>query len=433
MSKKATPQDHARLSPSGAERWMECPGSLAMCKGIKDVSSTYAEEGTVAHEVAALCLQEGLDPWDFFGAVFWVWKGKIEAWKYKDEKKVIKRHNDSHEYLVEQDMVEYVTEYVENIQAYEALNGARAFYEQKVDFSSVVGVPDSFGTSDAIILTPDEWIIGDLKYGRGVLVNAEENKQLMIYALGALNTYDLIMPTPPQVRLVIHMPRLEHLSEWVISTDDLIDFGKEVRDAAHTAIKYYDKGLKEKDNALVPGEKQCRFCRAKAICPALNKKVTSEIIDAFDDEDEPDDTPVKALDSDDIAEAHNNIPLVEMWIKAVKAELYRRLMDGKSVEGYKLIEGRKGNRKWVGDEKEIEKQLKKWFDLDEDDIYTKSFQGPPAVEKLVNKKDKKWKKLTDEYVTQNPGKPSVAKADAKGKEYTPGQSVVDAFDEDEED
>jgi CRISPR/Cas system-associated exonuclease Cas4 (RecB family) len=358
--------EHARLSPSAAHRWLRCPGSAALEATLPDSSSEYAEEGTKAHGVAAQVLN-GTDWLQITG--------------------------------VDQEMIENVGRYTDYIRT--LAGDLPLVIEQRVDFSDAIGVPDSFGTADCIILGPDYIHVIDLKYGKGVRVDAEHNEQLMLYALGALNDYGMLC-NYKTVRLSIVMPRLDHISEWEITLDELEAFRTEVVDIAASIM--------EGDDSLIPSEKSCRFCKAKAICPALAEHVGELVSDSFD---RIEDAPAALSQAAEPALAHylDNVDLVEAWCKAVREESYRRLAEGQEIPGYKLVAGKKGARKWADDE-EVEKTLKS-MRLRDDQMYDFKLISPTTAEKLAKKGDigpKQWPKLK-ELITQPDGKPHVAPAD----------------------
>lgn len=170
---------HALLGASKAHRWMRCPGSIALEAPIQDTTSAHAEEGTRAHELAAAIL----------------------------ERKPFLEDSDL-------EMFNHVMTYVGYVRA--EAEGHTLLIEQRVDYSDVIGVPDSFGTADCIILAGDTIKIIDLKYGMGVKVDAEENEQLMLYALGALEVFGPVGDFK-KAKLVIVQPRLNTISEWEVA------------------------------------------------------------------------------------------------------------------------------------------------------------------------------------------------------------------------
>lgn len=378
---------HALFSPSAAHRWLNCPGSLVLTKDIPQTSSEHADWGTAAHEVAAEALVGGRQPAEIAGRVV--------------------RVNDR-DIVVDEEMVACVQTYIDAVREY-AAGGGHLMVEQRVEFGRWVEQPGQFGTSDAIVIQDggDELQIHDLKGGRGVKVDAERNEQLMLYALGAL---DLVEPlgwdSPERVRLVIHQPRLGHLSEWDCGVTELLDFANRAKNAAEHAVACLRLGVDEEED-LKPGGKQCRWCPAKATCGALANFVQDQVGADFD---AIADTEFKAVLAEpiDIASAMSAVDLIEGWCKAVRAETERRLLAGMPVAGWKLVEGRRGARRWV-DQTEAE-QLLKTMRLKHDQIYEYSLISPTTAEKLAKAGDvgpRQWPKLQS-LITQTEGRPSVA-------------------------
>lgn len=370
---------HARLSPSGAHGWMACPAW-----GSDSTGSKYADEGTAAHTLAAWCLTEERPARAYLGRV-------IPAGK--------------HEFTVDESMADHIQRYVDQILSYcGSFTPAGGFIrvhhllvEQAVPIGHVTGEDGAEGTSDAIILTKDgeEVQTHDLKFGQGERVDAENNPQLMLYALGALVVAALLGWTPKRVRCVIHQPRLDHLSEWTCTVDELQAFAKRVDQCADEI--HHGQAI------AVPGEKQCRWCARKATCPALALFVQETIGADFEEIV----AGSRNIDPDFAHSIHaqmNAVNLIEDWCRAVRAETERRLFAGDEVEGYKLVEGKRGARAWV-DEKQAE-ALFKSMRLKQEEMYNSKLISPTQAEKLLKDTPKRWARL-DGQISQSQGKPSV--------------------------
>lgn len=442
--------EHATLSPSGAHRWMACPGSLALESKLPDSTSSFAEEGTQAHALAAQCLALDEHPIDYDNC----------AIDYDDHgvKKCV---------AIGREMAEFVQVYVDAIHDY--AEGGELMVEQRLEFSRYVDVPGQFGTSDAVILLGDEIQVHDLKYGRGVKVDADANEQLMLYALGALDTFGPLGDFKT-VRLVIHQPRLQHLSEWSCTVEHLLSFADRAKVAAQGAMDVLTHGALNIRNVLTPGESQCRFCKAKGTCPALQDKVLATVAGEFEvvfespvvdtlkkDEiavsiteaerivaaahgvapkavdyatgegldvpyfivkkpsirpalEQPEDR-IAALDGDHLATCMDAVDLVEGWCKAVRAETERRMLAGTPVPGWKLVTGKAGNRSWT-DPAEAEKLLKS-FRCKQDEMYDFTLISPTSAEKLLAEASpKRWAKAQS-LIGRSDGRPSVAPASDK--------------------
>jgi hypothetical protein len=342
---------------------MRCFGAPVLEATQPESTSAYAEEGTIAHEWAALLLTR---------------QPVTEA-------------------NLSDDMRWCISDYVARVQEY--AQGHELFVEQRVDFSATLGVEGGFGTADAIIVAGRELQLHDMKTGRGVEVSAENNEQLMLYALGALETFDLAGDFDT-VRLVIHQPRLNNLSEWSLPVTELREWAKAAKLAAKKVLEAVEAG--GDDAYLTPGEKQCRFCRAKAVCPALQRHVHETVVNTFDDL-EAAVLAAPVADADRIGEQLAQVDLIEQWCTAIRERAYSLLTEGHSVPGFKLVQGRAGARKW-SDEKKVESLLKPVLG---DETFDVSVISPATAEKKL-KANKVLLAELKTLTTQSAGRPSVA-------------------------
>lgn len=406
---------HSQFSPSSAHRWMRCAAAIAMEDGLPDSSSQFADEGTAAHELAAMALTAKADASAYLGRVIEVNGRKFE---------------------VDFEMADNVQIYLDRVREY--ADGHELLVEQRVDFSEAIGQPDSSGTSDVVIITTDEIQVHDLKYGRGVRVDADENEQLMLYGVGALNEYGLLGDFKT-VRMVIHQPRLGHLSEWSCTVEDLEKFVAKAKLTAAlslTALEFKSNWVKRPDAGyFAPGPKQCMWCKAQATCPALAKQVLETVADDFVDLDtplEPQLAPgvekVRLLDNEALAEKLKAADMIEKWVESVRAKVAAELHAGRQVPDFKLVQGRKGARDWE-DKSEAEKTLKS-MRLKEAEMYDFKLISPTTAEKLAKAGTigvKQWPKL-QKMITQAEGKPSVAPASDKRPALVVA-AVADDFDD----
>lgn len=394
---KVAEKSHAILSPSGWDRWSACPGSVVLEEPFPNTASFYAAEGTVAHEIAAICLTDNADPESFVGQEF---------------------ECDGRRIVADMEMATSVADYISQIELL-ILDAAFRMVEQEVPIGHLTGETGATGTSDCIGLTNGgtRLVVVDLKYGKGVQVDAEGNGQGRIYALGALEKFALLCEDVTDVEIAIVQPRLDHVTSEVLGIEELREFADEVTQAAgRVEMAGAEKGSGGwAADHLNPGEKQCKFCKAKAVCPALGAEVSSSmaLVSSADPEDFPDLTLSKQAasvtisdetDVERLASFMRAAPLIEEAIKAVRAEVERRLLAGGEVPGFKIVQGKKGNRQWA-DPETIEDELKKR--LGAKGTYVKKVISVTEAEKAFKSRPRVWAKIAP-LITQAEGKPSVA-------------------------
>ena len=388
---------HSAYSASGFEATMLCPGKPVMEAGKPNTSTIYAATGTAAHTLLEYNLRDGREPAAFLGRIFPVEGFDIE---------------------VDEDMVEAVGTAIRNIK--EIAGDGMILSEQRVNYADAIGVAkdEAWGTADVIVARGEELQVHDYKNGRKV-VDAERNPQMMLYGLGALEAVDDLLGPFKTVRLVIHQPNVKEApSEWACTVEELRKWAAgpawdavEQRQAAGEEFG----GLSQywTETYLKPGERQCMFCKAKATCPALRAEVAQTVFDVapadaieFADVGEPVDIP--KLEHDELQACMDKADLIEDWIKAVRAEVERRLLAGEPVPGYKIVQGKMGHRKWSS--AEAAEAAMKSMRIKLEDMYDFKLISPTSAEKLAKAKTigpRQWPTLK-ELITQSQGKPHVA-------------------------
>lgn len=380
---------------------MHCIGSLALESEFPDSSSPHARWGTACHELAAWCLEEKQDASSWAGRIVDAEGDKIE---------------------VTEEMVETAQAYVDYVRGL----GGQLFVEQRLDFGRLIEQPNSFGTSDAVVVIEapegDELVIVDLKGGKGVPVFAENNPQLQFYALGAYDEFSLLYDIK-RIRLVIVQPRVNSTSEWTISPEKLLAFAEGAKLTALRAqqnFDWYASGRLPKEKLpLTPSKEACKFCKAKATCPAAlaeTREVATEAAQAADFDDltaEALTEGVKAAADDRLAYMMSKADLLEMVVKAIRAETERRLLAGQEVPGFKLVQGKRGARAWVNPE-QAEEALKA-MRLKTEQMYDMKLISPTTAEKLHKAGaigPRQWAKVQELYA-QSEGSAHVAPASDK--------------------
>ncbi len=459
------PGKHARLSPSGSKGWMACAGRIVLEAAFPDSGNEHSDAGTAMHDVASRVLTQ--------------YTGQVTADDYVGDRiKVSDPHEEdrfveiTHEYAV------LVDGYVDEVRA--LAEGGELHVEQRVEFSEFVGVPDQFGTADVIILKPWETmegdstklIVGDLKTGYHY-VPVEENSQLMLYALGAYRQFELAYDIR-EIELWIFQPNNGGTRSWSCSIGDLLAFAAKAHIAAQrvdeaTTAYAFAAGAPDANDAASdieqwgriylhpsPNETDCAYCRAMSTCPAKQRKLEEVVGAGFDvvvanDATDVATAPLTQVDMmtvpvDKLARAMSAAGEFEDWIKAVRAEVERRLLLGQDVPGWGLELGREGARAWT-DPEAAETYMRKTLRLSIPEVFDLKLISPTTAEKLAGFKsgkkikkpktppkisEKQWGTLT-KLVKRSPPSPSVKPTSVIQIPYLPQQPSADAFDNEEED
>ncbi|WP_042395762.1 DUF2800 domain-containing protein [Clostridium saudiense] len=372
---------HALLSASASHKWLHCPPSARLEENEENTSSVFAAEGTAAHELSEYKLRNYLG--------------------IKTERPV--SEFDSEELEMYTDIyVSFATELIDEVRT--NCKDPVILIEQRLDYSCYV--PEGFGTGDLLIVADENLDIVDLKYGRGVAVSAEDNPQMKLYAIGALNLFDSLYDIK-KVRMTIVQPRLESISTYEMLTEDLLSWAEnELKPRADLAFKG--------EGEFLSGE-HCRFCRVRHNCRARSE----EFLDAAKYEFKKPDL----LTDEEIADVLFISDRLSTWANDVhNFASHLAINEGKQWPGFKLVQGR-ANRKYK-DEKAV---IEVCEDNGISDIYSKSLLGITAMEKLIGKK--KFNEILGTLIERPEGKPTLVPSSDKRKEIKINNTAVADFKE----
>nr|DAP00838.1 MAG TPA: PD-(D/E)XK nuclease superfamily protein [Caudoviricetes sp.] len=395
---------HALLSPSGAKKWLTCSASLACEKDIPNTSGKAAVTGTACHTIAEVHLNQ------YIKGTALPLEREVGAYVLDEGKGQIKALISPMKgaVLITADMIEQVRKYTDYCKAIIDV-ATYAKLEMRVNLTEVLhpgyeGV-ETFGTADLVavqeLANTDEHMltVGDLKTGRH-RVEAKENKQLMLYALGVYRRlkrrYNITV-----VRLVIFQPYAGGASEWDISVEGLELFAKFAQKRALLALDAYFRGKKNlKASDFRPSVGGCQWCRFSEQCAARTKTVNAVLAEELEDDFAPELTP------EQLVTEYEKLPLLRQHIDKVEKAMSAALHSGKKVPGYKLVEGRPGNRAWK-DADAIE--------VSHGDILKKEVLMSPTEAAKVLSADEMA--ALEPFITRKPGAPCVAAADDKRPEW----------------
>lgn len=366
---KHSSRAHALLSASSAARWLACPPSAVAATAYENTSSEYAAEGTRAHEVAEIVARDNIHP---------------------------ETGRDGFAPDVTPEMLDCAAGYRDYIQEQIRTPDAVQMLERRVDFSAYV--PDGFGTCDCIIIQGDTLTIIDYKYGKGVAVSAENNPQMRLYALGALNDYGIAYDVE-NVEMHIYQPRINNISTERLTVSALLEWAeKTVKPTAAKAAK--GKG------DYNPGA-HCRFCPHAGRCRALTR-VCTEYVTTHGAR-----TAVPVLAPHEVADVLQMEPLVTLWLKRVRDQAMTTMLDGGEIPGYKVVEGRQGARRWTDEHRVAE--LLDTAGYTRDEYTTTTIFSPAGMDKALGKK--KVEELLGSCVERSPGSPTIVPASDKRPPY----------------
>lgn len=353
---------HAKLSPSAAERWMICPGSVHLIdtRGIKSKGGEAANRGTAIHTLSEKALKNNQPCEGFLGVKF-------------------------HDVKVTQEMITIAQTYVDYI----TTASGDKFYEQKVTVDQVI--PDCWGTADAVICRPEKLTIVDLKSGSGVRVDAVDNKQLMIYALGAYFKNDWIYDFK-EITMVIVQPPLDNISTWTVTVDELMQFKQDLLDAKQR--------IDHQKDLFVMTPKGCQWCPAKFVCPSHLEIANEAAVVDF-----------KAKIPDDLSYWLEKLPMLKSFINAIEEVAYEKLISGDVIDGFALNKPSR-RRSWT-DESEV-------IDYIQSHGLTSTFIkevliSPAQTDKLVL--NPSVQEQLKEFVTFTESKQSIVKKDSAKSDF----------------
>lgn len=383
-----TNKQHAVLSASGSSRWLNCPGSVRIESTLPDTQTSYADEGTLAHELVELILNQQFDD-------------AKKPRTYSAALNKIKKHQ-----LYKPEMLTHAESYVDYInELTKTSKRLSIMFERKLSFTD--WVPDSFGTCDTIIADDEGLHVIDYKYGQGVLVSVENNTQLKLYGLGA---YALLSPLYDikQIKMTIYQPRLNNISTDTLDIDSLLAFGEYAKAQAQKALT---------DNAEVVVGEWCRFCKANAICRVRAEK---NIELAGFTKVAPD-----TLSNSEIGEYLTKGADVASWLSKLEDYALTALIAGEQISGYKCVEGR-SLRSWKDQDAAINRVIELGYD--EALVYNRVPLSLAKIEELLGKQ--KFNETMLEHVHKPTGKPTLALESDKRPVFNPSEprDIRDIFE-----
>lgn len=367
---------HAYLSCSSSDRWLNCTVAPSLEAKFSDEGSSFASEGTEAHELGERALVTGKNTDEISG-------------KYPVE------------------MREYIQQYVDYVR--DLAEGAdHLIIEERLDIGA--WVPECFGTSDAIVIAKDTIHVIDLKYGKGIKVFPERNTQLMLYALGTFDAFDAIYGPIDTIVTHIVQPRLDHVSSWSISAAELLAWGESIKPIARMAFAG--------EGTAKPGD-HCQFCKARHTCRARFEMNLNLAKEDFGD------MPKGAeLTDTELAEIYPQLDGFVRWANDLQSYCLGRAEAGEKLEGLKLVEGRSIRK--IKDELAAVTLLRD-TGLDDYEFMSMKLKGITELEKTLGKQ--RFAEVLGELIVKPAGKPVLVTKDDPRPELSGISSAKADFNE----
>ena len=378
---------HALLSASSAHRWLACTAAPKLEAEFPDTTSTYAKEGTLAHEICELKLTKYITT--------------MPRGTYTKKLNALKKHE-----LYDPEMDETTDTYLDYVKrtalGYSVPPSIQI--ERRVNFSDYA--PDGFGTADCLLLAGDTLHVIDYKHGKGVVVDADHNPQMMLYALGAMHDFALIYRFKI-VKMAIVQPRVGSISEFTCTADELLHWGE-------TVVKMRAMEAMGDTPAFVPGE-HCRFCRAKQQCKARTEHYARLQYTAK--RKDP-----RLITLDDLGHYLSVAGELKKWVEDMQEYALSECLAGSNVPGWKAVEGR-GSRAFTDMDAAFD--ILKKDGIDECLLWERKPLTLAQVEKVVGKK--RFTELVGTMVVKTPGKPTLATESDKRPAVTNVPQAADVF------
>lgn len=398
------PAAHANLSPSASERWINCPASIRLAAEhateADDEESSYAREGTLAHALAEIEASQkfGLTSRREYVEAKHAWIKEFEAENY-DEGTL-------------EEMQSHVKEYCTFLAGrLKERRGSRVMLEQRMDS----GVPECWGTSDAVIFSENHIEIVDFKYGAGVRVSAWENPQLRLYGCGALDTFGDILGDTETVTCTVYQPRMDNVDSQTLTADELRAWREET--VIPAALETRDPNAR-----FGPSEEACRWCPVKNICRARMEVATQEDFGR----------PIETISPEEMSGLLERLPLIKQFVSGLEAyALDMAYSQGQQIPGWKVVQS--GGTRYITEPMAAIQYL-----IDEgysaEQVADFKIKGFGELEKLFGSKAKnmaegkrEFARVMKAFIDKKPGKPSLVPEHDKRAAITPNSDAATDF------